>query len=82
MKLLRVDLVNNAQFNMRSIQTKPLVAQSRKNKYEDHNIRDMAFYTSGNVLLKVSHMKGAMRILKKGKLSPRSVVPLKVLECV
>ena len=61
MKLLRVDLVNNAQFNMRSIQTKPLVAQSRKNKYEDHNIRDMAFYTSGNVLLKVLPMKGLAR---------------------
>ncbi|WMV24487.1 hypothetical protein MTR67_017872 [Solanum verrucosum] len=57
-KPLRVDLVKDAQDKMRSIQVKLLAAQSRQNKYADHKVRNMAFQTGENVLLKVSPMKG------------------------
>lgn len=53
MKPLGVDLVKDAQEKVRSIPTKLLAFQSRQKNYEDHNIRDMKFQTSENVLLKV-----------------------------
>ena len=81
-KPLGVDLVKDAQDKVRSIQTKLLVAQSRQKKYADHKVRDMAFQTGKNVLLKVSPMKGVMRFGKKGKLSPRYIGPFEVIECV
>ncbi|WMV33367.1 hypothetical protein MTR67_026752 [Solanum verrucosum] len=81
-KPLGVDLVKDAQEKVRRIQAKRLAAQSRHKKYADHKVRDMAFQTSGNVLLKVSPMKRVMRFGKKGKLSPRYVGPFEILECV
>ena len=40
-KLLGIDIVNDAQDKVRSIQAKLLVVQSRKKKYVDHNVRDI-----------------------------------------
>lgn len=79
MKPLGVDLVKDAQEKVRSIPTKLLAFQSRQKNYEDHNIRDMKFQTSENVLLKVYTMKGIMRFGKKGKLSPQFIGPLRFL---
>ncbi|XP_027767782.1 uncharacterized protein LOC114074066 [Solanum pennellii] len=42
----------------------------------------MEFLTGENVLLNVSPMKGMMKFSKRGKLSPRYIGPLEVLECV
>ncbi|KAH0670765.1 hypothetical protein KY290_026159 [Solanum tuberosum] len=81
-KPLGVDLVKDAQDKVRSIQARLLAAQSRKKKYADHKVRDMAFQIGENVLLKVSPMKRVMRFGKKGKLSPRYIGPFEVLECV
>ncbi|WMV37927.1 hypothetical protein MTR67_031312 [Solanum verrucosum] len=81
-KPLGVDLVKNAQDKVMSIQAKLLAAQSRQKKYADHKIRDIAFQTGENVLLKVSPMKRVMRFGKKVKLSPRYIGPFEVLECV
>ncbi|WMV09842.1 hypothetical protein MTR67_003227 [Solanum verrucosum] len=81
-KTLEVDLVKDAQYKVNSIQHKLLATQSRQKKYADHKVRDMAFQTCENVLLKVSPMKGVMRFDKKGKLSPRYIGPFKILEHV
>lgn len=78
-KPLGVDLVKNGQDKMRSIQAKLLATQSRQKKYAYHKVRDMAFQTGENVLLKVSPMKGVMRFGKKGKLSPLYIGPFEVL---
>ncbi|WMV07911.1 hypothetical protein MTR67_001296, partial [Solanum verrucosum] len=77
-----INLVNDDQDKVRSIQAKLLAAQSRQKKYADHKVRDMTFQTGENDILKVSPMKGAMRFGKKGKLSPRYIGPFEVLECV
>ena len=63
-KPLGVDSVKDAQGKVRSIQIKLLAAHST------HKIRDMSFQTGENVFLKVSPMKGVMRFIKKGKVSP------------
>ena len=42
----------------------------------------MTFQTRENALLKVSPMKEVMRFGNKGKLSPRYIGPIEVLECV
>ncbi|XP_049360159.1 uncharacterized protein LOC125824850 [Solanum verrucosum] len=42
----------------------------------------MAFQIGENVLLKVSPIKGMMIFGKKGKLSPRYIGPLEILDCV
>ncbi|WMV24497.1 hypothetical protein MTR67_017882 [Solanum verrucosum] len=64
-KPLGVDLVRDTQHKITSIQAKLLAAQSRQKKYADHKVRDMAFKTGENVLLKVSPMKGVMRFGKE-----------------
>ncbi|KAH0678812.1 hypothetical protein KY284_019897 [Solanum tuberosum] len=64
-KPLGVELVKDAQDKVRSIQAKLLATQSRRKKYVDHKVRDMAFQSGKNVLLKVSPMKGVMRFGKK-----------------
>ena len=61
-----------------SIQDTLLSTQSQQKKYADHTVRDMEFHTGGNVLLKVSPMKGMMIFGKKGKLIPRHVGPFEV----
>ncbi len=60
-KPLGIDLMKDAQYKVRSIQTKLLAAQSRQKKNADHKVRDMMFQTGENVLLKVSPMKEVMR---------------------
>ncbi|WMV38359.1 hypothetical protein MTR67_031744 [Solanum verrucosum] len=74
-KPLGVDLVKDAQDNVRSIQDKLLAAQSRQKKYADHKVRDMAFHIGENILLKVSPMKWVMRFGKNGNLSPQHIGP-------
>lgn len=44
----------------------------------DHKVRDMAFRSYENVLLKVSHIKGVMRFGMKAKLSPRNIGPFDI----
>ncbi|WMV49539.1 hypothetical protein MTR67_042924 [Solanum verrucosum] len=53
-KPLRVDLVKDAQDNVRSIQAKLLAAQSRQKKYTDHKVRDRTFQVGEQVPLNVS----------------------------
>ncbi|WMV58339.1 hypothetical protein MTR67_051724 [Solanum verrucosum] len=60
-KPLGVDLVKDAQDKVRSVQAKLL----RQKKYVDHKVRDMTFQSGENDLLKVSHMQGVMRLVRK-----------------
>jgi len=72
--------VKDAQDKVRSIQAKLLAAQSRQKKYVDHKVRDMAFQSDKNIILKLSPMKEVIRFGKKGKLSSRYIGPFEILE--
>jgi hypothetical protein len=57
-------------------------AQSRQKIYADNRRRPLEFEVGDHVFLKVSPMRGVMRIGKKGKLSPRFVGPFKITQRV
>lgn len=48
----------------------------------DHNVRDIGFQTSENVLLTVSTMKEVIRFGKKGKKNQSYIGPFEFLEWV
>lgn len=58
------------------------MAQDRQKPYVDHRWRDLEFGVGDMVFLKVSPLRGCMRFGWKGKLSPRYIEPLEVLERV
>ncbi|XP_075500100.1 uncharacterized protein LOC142538683 [Primulina tabacum] len=57
-------------------------AQSHQKSYTDQRRRDIDFAVGDHVFVKVAPMKGLMRFEKKGKLSPRFIRPLEILERV
>ncbi|XP_069144419.1 uncharacterized protein [Solanum lycopersicum] len=56
------------------------ITQSHQKSYVDVRRRELEFHVDDCVILKVSPMKWVMRFGKKGKLSPRSVVPYKIFK--
>ena len=56
--------------------------QSRQKSYADVRRRELEFLVDDWVFPKISPMKGVMRFTKKGKLSPRYVVPYKIIKMV
>ncbi|WMV08670.1 hypothetical protein MTR67_002055 [Solanum verrucosum] len=62
------------------IQGMLLAAESLQEKYEDLKVRGLEFMEGEKVLLKLSPMKGVMRVGKRGKLSPMYIGPFKVLK--
>ncbi|XP_049365179.1 uncharacterized protein LOC125829996 [Solanum verrucosum] len=81
-KYLRVELVNDSQDKVKSIQAKVLATQSRHKKYVDCKVRDMTFQVGEKTLLKVSPIKEVMRFDNKGNLSPRYIRQFEILDCV
>ncbi|GJV86180.1 putative reverse transcriptase domain-containing protein [Tanacetum coccineum] len=57
-------------------------ARDRQKSYADLKRKPMEFQVGDRVMLKVSPWKGVVRFGKRGKLNPRYVGPLKVLEKV
>nr|GEW51617.1 putative reverse transcriptase domain-containing protein [Tanacetum cinerariifolium] len=55
-------------------------ARDRQKSYADLKRKAMEFQVGDKVMLKVSPWKGVVRFRKRGKLNPRYVEPLKVLE--
>jgi hypothetical protein len=56
------------------------VAQSRQKSYADKRRRDPSFEIGDFVYLKISPMRGTRRFKVKGKLAPRYVGPLKIVD--
>ncbi|XP_073139003.1 uncharacterized protein [Henckelia pumila] len=54
----------------------------RQKSYADHRRRDLEFSVGDHVFVRVSHMKGVMRLEKKGKLAPRFIRPFEILDRV
>jgi hypothetical protein len=62
------------------IQENLRAAQSRQKSYVDKRRRDLSFEVGNFVYLKVSPMRGTHRFKVKGKLAPRYVGPLKIVD--
>jgi hypothetical protein len=54
--------------------------QSRQKSYVDHRRRELSFEVGDFVYLKVSPMRGLHCFKVRGKLAPRFIGPLKILE--
>ena len=78
--LIGSDSVVYAMEKVQLIRDKLKTAQSRQQSYADVRRRELEFQVDDWVFLKVSPMKVVMRFGKKGKLSPRYVVPYKILK--
>ncbi|XP_069143512.1 uncharacterized protein [Solanum lycopersicum] len=76
------DILRESLYKVKFIQEKLLAAQNRQKEYADRKVRDFDFMEGEQVLLKVSPMKGVMRLGKRGKHSPRYISPFEVLKRV
>ncbi|XP_075096514.1 uncharacterized protein LOC142174592 [Nicotiana tabacum] len=78
--LLGPDLLYDALEKVVLIQQRLKTAQSQQKIYTYVHRRKLEFKEGDQVLLKVSPMKGVMRLGKKGKLSPRFIGPCRILK--
>ncbi|WVZ97356.1 hypothetical protein U9M48_042903, partial [Paspalum notatum var. saurae] len=75
-----LDLVTQAEEQVRFIHSNLKRAQSRQKSYSDRRRRLLVFEKDDHVYLRVSSMKGVHRFGVKGKLAPRYVGPFKITE--
>ncbi|WVZ97441.1 hypothetical protein U9M48_042979 [Paspalum notatum var. saurae] len=75
-----LDIVQDAEQQLRIVQENLRVAQSRQRSYADVRRRDLSFKVDDHVYLKVSPMSGIRRFIMKGNLAPRYIGPYKILE--
>uniref|UniRef100_A0A0V0GSD7 Putative ovule protein n=1 Tax=Solanum chacoense TaxID=4108 RepID=A0A0V0GSD7_SOLCH len=80
--LISPELVNEAIEKIRLIRGRSRTTQSRQKSYANVRRRDLESEVNDWVYLKISPMKSVMRFGKKGKLSPRYVVPYQTLKCI
>ena len=59
-----------------------IASQSPQKSFSDAKRRDVEFYVSDFVFLRVSPMRGVKRFRAKGKWSPRFICPFEVLDRV
>ncbi|WMV25402.1 hypothetical protein MTR67_018787 [Solanum verrucosum] len=80
--LLGPEVVCEATEKVRLIGDRLKTSHNRQKSYADNRQRDLEFEVGDWVYLKISPMKGVMRIGKKRKLSPRYVGPDEILKRV
>ncbi|KAL4023299.1 hypothetical protein IC575_017051 [Cucumis melo] len=79
-RMLGPELVQTTNAAIQKIRARMLTTQSRQKSYADVRRKDLEFEVGDMVFLKVAPMKGVLRFVKKGKLSPRFVGPFEILE--
>ncbi|KAL4025841.1 hypothetical protein IC575_014247 [Cucumis melo] len=79
-RMLGPELVQTTNADIQKIRARMLTAQSRQKSYADVRRKNLEFEVGDMVFLKVAPMKGVLRFVKKGKLSPRFVGPFEILE--
>jgi hypothetical protein len=79
-KVFGPNILQEAEKQVRMVRENPWVAQSRQKSYVDHWRRELSFEVGYFVYLKVSPMRGLRRFKVQGKLAPRFIGPLKILE--
>jgi hypothetical protein len=74
------DLIKEAEVTVRSIQDNLKATKSCQETYANRRRRPLAFEVGNKVYLRVSPMRGMKRFGVKGKLAPRYIGPLSILE--
>jgi hypothetical protein len=77
-----LELIQEAEDQVRIIRENLRVAQTRQKSYADNRRRLLEFKEGDNVYLKVSPIRGMRRFKVKGKLSPRFIGPFLILKQV
>jgi hypothetical protein len=75
------EVLKDAENQVQMLHKSLKVAQSRQKSYVDKRRRDLSFEIGDFVYLKVSPMRGTRRFRVKGKLAPRYVGPIKIIDC-
>jgi hypothetical protein len=75
-----LDILREAERQVQVVRENLQLAQSRQKSYADHRRRKLSFKVGDFVYLKVSPMRGLHRFKIRGKLAPRYIGPLKILE--
>jgi hypothetical protein len=79
-KVFRPDILEEAEKQVCMVRKNLRAVQSRQKSYADHIRRELSFEVGDFVYLKVSPMRGLRRFKVRGKLAPRFIGPLKILE--
>ncbi|KAL4032922.1 hypothetical protein IC575_006005 [Cucumis melo] len=79
-RLMGPELVQSINEAIQKIRSRMHTAQSRQKSYADVRRKDLEFQVGDKVFLKVAPMRGVLRFERRGKLSPRFVVPFEILE--
>jgi hypothetical protein len=79
-KVFGPNILQEAEKQVRMVRENLRVAQSRQNSYADHRRRELSFEVGDFVYRKVSPMRDLCHFKVRGKLTPRYIGPLKILE--
>jgi hypothetical protein len=79
-KVFGPDILEEAEKQIHMVRENLRVPQSRQKSYANHRRRELSFEVGDFVYLKVSPMRGLRRFKVRGKLAPRFIGPLKILE--
>ena len=79
-KLLGPEIVQVTTDNVKVIRDRLKIAQDRQKSYADNRKRDPEFQVGDQVFMRISPLKGVLRLKKKGKLSPRYMGPYEIVE--
>lgn len=80
--ILGRDIIYEAIEKVQIIRDRFKTAYSRQKYYDDNRKKDLEFEIGDHVYLKISPMKGVMRLGIKGKLIPQYVGPYEVLQLI
>jgi hypothetical protein len=79
-KVFGLDILQEAEKQVRMVRENLRVAQLRQKSYTDHRRRELSFEVGDFVYLKVSPMRGLHRFKVRDKLALRFIGPFKILE--
>ena len=79
LELTGPEIVHETTEKIKVIQDRLKIAQDRQKSYADSKRREIEFQQGDQVFLKVSPMKGVIRLGKRGKLNPRYIGPFRII---
>jgi hypothetical protein len=79
-KVFGPDVLQEAEKQVRMVRENLRIMQSRQKSYADHRRRELSSEVGDFVYLQVSPLRGLHHFKVRGKLTPRFIGPLKILE--
>jgi hypothetical protein len=79
-KVFEPDVLQEAEKQVRMVRENLRIMQSRQKSYADHRRRELSSEVGDFVYLQVSPLRGLHHFKVRGKLTPRFIGPLKILE--